>query len=137
MNCPSAADQEDMPDGVVVEWVREKYLALAGSLTERARRRWAAAEARSMGWGGAAAVLEAVGMSSRTLAKGLRELEARDTGASALPPGRSRRSGGGRKRAREKQPGLAAALRKLVEPTARGDPMQPLRWTCKESRINN
>ena len=122
-----------MPDSVVVEWVREKYQAVAGSLTERSRRLWAAAEARSMGWGGGAAVLDAVGMSSRTLAKGLRELEARDTGASALPAGRSRRPGGGRKRAREKQPGLAAALRALVEPTARGDPMQPLRWTCKST----
>lgn len=48
-----------MPDAVVVEWIREKYIALAGDLDERARRRWAAAEVRSLGRGGVAAVAEA------------------------------------------------------------------------------
>jgi hypothetical protein len=126
-----------MADTVVVEWVREKYEAVAGSLNERARRLWAAGEARSLGWGGVAAVIAALGMSSATVAKGLRELKARGSGGAALPggakfpAGRSRRPGGGRKRTREKQPGLVAALRRLVEPTARGDPMQPLQWVCK------
>src|SRR5207248_168642 len=32
------------------------------------------------------------------------------------------------------QPGLRAALEALVEPTARGDPDSPLRWTCKGVR---
>ena len=31
-------------------------------------------------------------------------------------------------------PGLALAWDGLVEPTARGDPESPLRWTCKSSR---
>jgi len=38
---------------------------------------------------------------------------------------------GGRKRLTEKQPGLVAALEKLVDPATRGDPMSPLRWTSK------
>jgi len=122
-----------MADAVVVEWVREKYQAVAGSLNERARRLWAAGEARSLGWGGVAAVIAAIGISSATVAKGLRELKAKRSGGAALPAGRSRRPGGGRKRARDKQPGLVAALRRLVEPTARGDPMQPLQWVCKST----
>ena len=120
-----------MPKAIVVEWVRDKYEALKGSLNERSRRLWAATEARSLGRGGVAAVMAATGMSSATLSKGLRELEAMAAGGATLPPGRIRRPGGGRKRARDKQPGLSAALAALVEPTARGDPEQPLRWTCK------
>lgn len=34
----------------------------------------------------------------------------------------------------EKDATLLQALDALVEPTARGDPMSPLRWTCKSIR---
>ena len=122
-----------MPDEIVVQWVRDKYEPLKRSLSERSRRLWAAAEARSMGRGGVAAVMAATGMSSTTLSKGLKELEVESMGEASLPAGRSRRPGGGRKRARDKQPGLPKALAALVEPTARGDPRQALRWTCKST----
>jgi hypothetical protein len=52
----------------------------------------------------------------------------------ALPAGRVRRSGAGRPKATDRDPGLLAALDALVEPTARGDPRSPLRWTCKSTR---
>ena len=45
-----------MPDANVVEWIRCKYGALIDELDERGRRRWAATEAASLGWGGVAAV---------------------------------------------------------------------------------
>ena len=48
--------------------------------------------------------------------------------------GRVRRPGGGRKRAVELDPGLRDDLDRLVEPTTRGDPGSPLRWTCKSLR---
>jgi len=119
-----------MPEAMIVEWVWDKYEALKGSLNERSRRLWAATEARSLGRGGVAAVIAATGMSSATVNKGLRELEAAAAGGSTLPPGRIRRPGGGRKRVRDKQPGFSEALAALVEPTARGDPEHPLLWTC-------
>jgi hypothetical protein len=122
-----------MSNVIVVEWVREKYEALRRSLNERARRLWAAAEARSLGRGGVAAVIAATGMSSATVNKGLGDLQAQQQGDAALPAGRIRVAGGGRKLARDKQPGLSAALAELVEPTARGDPRHPLRWTCKST----
>ena len=122
-----------MPDEMVVQWVRDKYEPLRRSLSERSRRLWAAAEARSMGRGGVAAVMAATGMSSATLSKGLKELEAEAAGDATLPGDRVRRAGGGRKCARDQQPGLAKALAALVEPTARGDPEQTLRWTCKST----
>jgi hypothetical protein len=122
-----------MPDIAVVKWIEEKYRSLSDVLNERSRRLWAASEARSLGRGGIAAVMAATGMSSATVDKGLKELDAAELGEVVLPPGRVRRPGGGRRRARDEQPGLTEALRKLVEPTARGDPQSPLRWTCKST----
>jgi hypothetical protein len=110
--------------------IQRKYLAIKDSLNERSRRLWAAAEAREAGRGGCAAVLRATGMSSRTLAKGLRELQS----PPELPSGRMRRPGGGRKPVQVLQPGLVAALDQLVDPVTRGEPESPLRWTCKGTR---
>jgi hypothetical protein len=123
-----------MPDEIVVQWVRNKYQTLSVTLNERSRRLWAATEARSLGYGGIAAVMAATGMSSATVDKGLKELEAMESGRATLPPERIRRPGGGRKRAVDKQPGLARAIQRLVDPTTRGDPESPLRWTCKSTR---
>jgi hypothetical protein len=110
--------------------IQRKYLAIRGSLNERSRRLWAAAEAREAGRGGCAAVLRVTGMSSRTLAKGLHELQS----PVALPPGRIRRPGGGRTPVKVVEPGLVEALDKLVDPSTRGEPESPLRWTCKGTR---
>jgi transposase len=120
-----------MPEATVVEWIRCKYIRLVGELDERGRRRWAATEAVSLGWGGVAAVAEATGISDRTIRNGIRELEAADP----LPADRQRRSGGGRRAREVEQPELIGALERLVEPVARGDPMSPLRWSCKSTRI--
>ncbi len=122
-----------MRNAAVVEWVREKYSAMSEMLNERSRRVWAATEARSLGHGGIAAVIAATGMSSATVHKGLRELEAAESGEDVLAADRIRKEGGGRKHARDVQPGLIKALEALVEPTARGDPESALRWTCKST----
>jgi hypothetical protein len=53
---------------------------------------------------------------------------------SRLPHERSRQSGGGRKKGCERQPNLKSSLEAIVEPTAKGDPMSPLRWTTHSSR---
>ena len=119
-----------MPDANVVEWIRDKFVGLADSLDERGRRRWAAVEARSLGHGGIAAVAEAIGMSDRTIRTGIRELESGET----LSPDRQRRPGGGRKARTQEQPKLIAALEKMISPTTRGEPTNPLRWTCKSTR---
>ena len=119
-----------MPDANVVEWIRDKFVGLADSLDERGRRRWAAVEARSLGRGGIAAVAEAIGMSDRTIRTGIQELES----GKALSPDRQRRPGGGRKARAQEQPKLTAALEKMISPTTRGEPTNPLRWTCKSTR---
>jgi transposase len=118
-----------MADDTVVEWIQSKYENLAGELDERARRRWAAVEALSLGRGGIAAVAKATSISDRTIRNGVRELREGD----ALPAGRQRRVGAGRK-AKKTHPGLLDALERLVEPATRGDPQSPLKWTCKSTR---
>ena len=119
-----------MPDVQVVEWIREKYVAIAADLDERARRRWGAVEARSLGWGGIEAVAAATGMSDRTIRTGMKELDDRDS----LPPWQQRHPGGGRKRREFEQPQLVESLQRLVDSGTRGDPMSPLRWSCKSTR---
>jgi hypothetical protein len=110
--------------------LRAKYTALVQVLTERSRRVWAATEARAIGYGGIASVARATGIAESTIQRGLRDLDAREP----LPAGRSRRPGGGRKRATETDPTLLRDLDALVEPTAPGDPESPLRWTSKSAR---
>jgi hypothetical protein len=102
-------------------------------MDERLRRQWAAAEARDLGWGGVTAVSLATGLSRTTITAGLRELDlpARRRAAEAA---RVRRPGGGRHCLTQTDGGLLAALEALIEPTTRGDPESPLRWTCKSLR---
>jgi len=119
-----------MPEAAIVERIRAKFVTLAGELDERGRRRWAATEAVSLGWGGIAAVAEATGVSDRTIRNGIQEL----TAAAPLPGDRQRRPGAGRRAREVEQPALIATLEALVEPATRGDPMTPLRWTCKSAR---
>ncbi|MGH8525522.1 MAG: ISAzo13 family transposase, partial [Gammaproteobacteria bacterium] len=110
--------------------LRRKYTALRQELTERSRRLWAATEAQALGHGGVGLVERATGISRSTIQRGLREIEAGEV----LEPNRTRRSGGGRKRAVEKDRRLLSDLDALVEPTASGDPDAPLRWTAKSVR---
>jgi Rhodopirellula transposase DDE domain len=98
-------------------------------LDEHARRLVAASKAVELGYGGISRVSRACGLSRVTLAKGVIELQ-----AAPLAPGRIRREGGGRHALTSNDPGLAPALDGLVEPTTRGDPESPLRWTCKSAR---
>ncbi|MDR1967617.1 MAG: ISAzo13 family transposase, partial [Burkholderiaceae bacterium] len=73
-----------------------------------------------------------------TIAAGLQELQSI---SDELPidcalagPAATRHSGGGRKPLTHKDPTLLADLLALVEPSARGDPQSPLRWSCKSLR---
>ena len=110
-----------------VAGIRERFLALSAHLDERSRRIFAATEARTAGYGGVAAVSRATGIAASTIGRGLAELSEADP----LAPDRVRRAGGGGKRLVDKDPTLLADLLAMVEPDARGDPMSPLRWTCK------
>lgn len=116
-----------IPD-LVVEQIELKYSHLEPLLNERTRRLWAATEAAALGYGGIRAVHRATGLSENTIRAGLSELE---TESVSLRAERIRQTGGGRKRVEQQQPGILEALDQLVEPSSRGEPECPLRWTCK------
>ena len=106
------------------------FASLWSHLDEHARRLVAASKAVELGYGGISRVSRACGLSRVTLTKGVEELQ-----AAPLAPGRIRHEGGGRHALTSNDPGLAPALDRMVEPTARGDPESPLRWTCKSVRL--
>ena len=108
----------------IIERLRAKFDALLPHLDERAQRLTLAAEARSLGHGGIAAVARASGASRSRVQQGVAELERGEE-----PTGRVRRPGAGRKPVTQTDPGIVAALLGLVEPTRRGDPESALSWT--------
>ncbi len=108
--------------------VEVKFRALESEFDERSRRRWAATEAVAIGRGGISAVAAATGISRRTIRAGIAELQESGETEGESGTRRIRRTGGGRKRMTEQDPTLLGDLEALVEPTARGDPMLPLRW---------
>jgi AcrR family transcriptional regulator len=107
----------------------QKFTAILPHLNEKQRRLLLAAEARTLGHGGISQVARAAGVSRATIHQALDEQE--QPGA---PGARVRRPGGGRKKTCDRDPTLLADLEALVDPDTRGDPMSPLRWTCKSTR---
>lgn len=115
--------------------VGDKYFVLQKVLGERARRLWAATEAKTFGFGGVSLVANQTGLARSTIYRGLDELKQieADCYADIAELGCDRRPGAGRKSIVEVYPGISEALESLIEPV-RGDPESSLRWTCKSTR---
>jgi hypothetical protein len=110
--------------------IRFRSQRLASTLDERALRLFAATEAEALGYGGISQVSRITALARSTVLRGQQELVHR----AAVTPGRIRRSGGGRKKVRALDPRVVEELERLVEALSQGDPMSPLRWTCKGIR---
>jgi hypothetical protein len=118
----------------MVQTIRAKYTSLEPVLDERVCRLWAATEARAIGRGGITRVAEATGLSRVTIRAGLNELDLPVTAADRrAATERIRRPGGGRKPLIDHDLNLLRDSETLVDPVTRGDPMSPLRWTCKSA----
>jgi hypothetical protein len=127
------ADNKGMSQEEMIARLREKFTVLDAVLDERGRRLWAVTEAKALGHGGQTLVAKVTGLSRRTIYQGRREIAPLAGGHQAATQ-RVRSPGGGRKALTDHDPTLLAALEALVEPTSRGDPESPLRWTCKSVR---
>jgi transposase len=112
--------------------IATRYGALAPALDERSRRLFLGAEALAAGRGGQAAVARATGAAAGTIRQGVREIG--EPSGATLARGRIRRAGGGRKRTVDLDLTLRRDLEALIEPTSRGDPESPLRWTTRSVR---
>ncbi len=99
-------------------------------LDERQRRLVAASVVAVLGRGGQARVADAAGVSRNTLIDG-----AKDLAEGPVLGERVRRPGAGPKRRIDEDPQLLVSLEALIEPGSRGDPMSPLRWTVKSTRV--
>lgn len=107
--------------------LKKKFDAILPILDEKQQRLVAAAEARSLGYGGVSQVAAASGIARTRIHRGLEELD-------RPLEDRIRAEGGGRKRTHRDDKKLVQAIKLMVEDTTRGDPMSPLRWTCKGTR---
>lgn len=112
--------------------LKEKYELLLPLLNEKETRIVLAADAKSLGRGGLSKVAKLSGMSRVTLNAGLQDLTSKKENETLKA--RSRRSGGGRKKAIEKDIDLAQVIEDIVNPHTMGDPMRPLQWTSKSLR---
>jgi transposase len=110
--------------------IRTRYVAVAPLIDERARRLLAGTESLALGRGGVSAVARATGLSRATVQRGMKDVRVGEAGGK----GRIRREGAGRPRVDERDPTLRQDLEALIEPTSRGDPESPLRWTTKSVR---
>jgi hypothetical protein len=115
---------------VSIAQLKRRFSSIWPLLDERTRRIMAANEAIELGYGGVSTVHRACGLSRKSIAKGVGEIQKRD----APMAGRIRRPGGGRKNLTQTDPALVAALDDLIEGGTRGDPESPLRWICKSTR---
>ena len=120
-----------MISSATADAISAKYKALHKELDERGRRIWAATEANSLGRGGIKTVSRATGLAESTIRIGRREIH---EGTRAQATRNIRRKGGGRKALTRMDSSILKALEALVDPISRGDPMSPLRWTCKSTR---
>jgi len=109
---------------------RKRYREMAPVLNEQSRRRFVALEAQALGRGGICLMSEISGLARSTIYRGLSDI----CDNVSAPLGRIRKEGGGRKRKTIEDPTLLVALKSLVAPVTRGDPMRPLLWTSRSLR---
>jgi len=112
--------------------VRYDYLvkALKGADEVQARR-FAAAMALGIGWGGISRIVELTGMSHSTIEKGIREIQEKER---VEKPDKLRAEGGGRKKVELKDQKIIADLEIIMDENTAGDPMSFLRWSSKSTR---
>ena len=118
----------------MIALVHEKYNRLSWMMDEKLKRHWAACEALALGRGGISAVSQETGLSRNTIRKGIREIREEMPRLVGEIGQRVRKSGGGRYRLSQTDESLERDLEELLEASSRGDPMCPLRWTCKSTR---
>src|SRR4051812_33687505 len=111
------------------EGLERKYALLFPHLNERQQHLMAAFDGQRLGRGGMTLISRGTGSSRPTIYRAIERLA-----QCPLPVERARHSGAGRKALVRHDPQLVQASEALIDPDTRGDPMSPLRWTCKRTR---
>ena len=111
------------------EELSKKINQMMPLLNEKQLRRYLGSEAEAIGYGGIAIVAKLSGKSRNTIVAGIRE--------NSLPGENTkqvRKSGGGRKSVKEKQPKIVAEIENIVSETTFGNPENPLTYTTQSTR---
>ena len=111
--------------------LQKKILKILPYLNEKQKRIFVASEALYLGYGGVSKMARLTKLSRPTIHRGIEDLGSRVKKGAV---DRIRLPGGGRKASHVGNKELKKEIKKLVEGTTRGDPMTPLKWTCKSSR---
>jgi len=105
---------------------------LYDSLSEKDRRRYAAIEAKKLGYGGTSYICSLFLCDDKTVKKGMEELEDEQ----CLGQRGIRKMGGGRKKAVAQLTGIDQAFHEILKDHTAGDPMkEKVKWTtlsCSE-----
>ena len=109
---------------------KQIVLKIIPTLNEAQSRWFIAKEAISLGRGGLKYMHELTGISRPTILRGIEEIKNNKT---LGMPDRLRTKGGGRKTLEHDRPELEQSIKKIMEETTAGDPMNALRWTCKST----
>jgi transposase len=115
------------------QMIAKKFKKISPYLDERTLRIWAATEALDQTRGGITKISKITGLSRPTIYSGIEEINKKRTKKFKEEIARTRKEGGGRKKITEINKELQNDLEKLIDPVTRGDPMHPLRWTCKST----
>jgi len=106
--------------------IEEQMRNFYQSLREKDRRRYAAIEAKKLGYGGRSYIARVLACNDRTISRGLEEIE---RGLSKEEK-RIRAVGGGRKSLLATTPEIASAFLRVLENHTAGSPMdEKLKWT--------
>ena len=114
--------------------LQKKYEKLLPILNESTARLYLASEAESLGRGGKQRVSRLAKVSRVRIDKGIQELNNQSLLEQSDDNHRIRKVGGGRKKLKEINSKLVAALESIVSPHTMGDPMKVLLWTNKSLR---
>ena len=114
---------ESYPEAI--EQMMKKFFK---TLSEKNKRRYAAVEAKKLGYGGISYIARILGCSRTTIHEGLIELEAMPSDSTYDQ--RIRREGGGRATYEEMYPEIDEAFLEVLKDNTAGDPMdEKIRWT--------
>ncbi|MDR1023802.1 MAG: ISAzo13 family transposase, partial [Prevotellaceae bacterium] len=113
------------------EKIKNRIETMLPMLDERQTRIYLASEAQSIGWGGQTKIASLSGKSRFLIARGEKELL--DTSIQAASRD-IRRKGGGRKKETDRQAGLAAKIKQIIDSHTVGYPERLLLWTSKSVR---
>lgn len=105
----------------------QDMINLYESLSEKDRRRYAAVEAKKLGFGGINYICLLFNCDDKTVKKGMLDLQDEDS----LAQIGIRKAGGGRKKYIDDKPEIVQAFQEILKDHTAGDPMdEPVKWTA-------